>query len=660
VAVGAKTRFAARAATWPLTPALIAGTLWADQRQPGPLFADASDVVSVFVYMVAMSACFGVGVTLTGRVFHQPAGWAFLGLATAFAWSSFTEEYAVLALGPTGADYPGAELVATLADSNWIWWFVFLALCLQLTAAIGHSPAHWRVLPRVTLGVGLVAQARALLRSEPLNEWPELSSPWAVGSMPPTVEVLTTAATFALVPCVLASVWVLVMAFRRARGEGRQQLLWLVAGATPIAPCVAASFALSLTDNDAAAAVPPLLAVIALALGAGFSVLKYRLYDVERVVSESVSYALASGSVIVVFGLVVVVITRTIPTLSSTARWPTSVATLAAASIARPAYLWARNAVDRKFNRRRFDAVQTVRSGLHQAGVDIENLLRDALGDPRARVVFPGQAGGWVTSSGHAAELPGRTVDVARDRGVTARIEFDPDLTEDTVVEAVGHEAAAEIDNLGLRAELARQVEEVTESRARHAGAHIEERQRIERDLHDGAQQRILAIALQLRSARVNGAGDALRDEVDRAIVELGLTVQELRDLANGLQPAALAGGGLRAAIEDLANRIPLRLDVDVVDTRFQPNLESAAWFVVAEAVANAVKHARAEQVTISVARDDGHLSVSATDDGVGGANPQGSGLQGLADRVAALGGSMRVHDQAPHGTRVEARFPCP
>jgi signal transduction histidine kinase len=242
---------------------------------------------------------------------------------------------------------------------------------------------------------------------------------------------------------------------------------------------------------------------------------------------------------------------------------------------------------------------------------------------------------------------------------VGARIEFDPQRTENSVVEAVGHEAAAEIDNLGLRAELARQVEEVTESRARLAGAHLEERQRIERDLHDGAQQRILAIALQLRSARVNGADDALRDEVDRAIADLGLTVQELRDLASGLQPAALAGGGLRAAIEDLASRIPLQLDLDVVDRRFQPNLESAAWFVVAEAVANAVKHARTDQVTISVRNSGSHLDIRVTDGGVGGANPHGSGLQGLADRVAALGGSLTVGENEPHGTTVEARFPC-
>jgi signal transduction histidine kinase len=361
---------------------------------------------------------------------------------------------------------------------------------------------------------------------------------------------------------------------------------------------------------------------------------------------------------------VVVVITRSIPTLSSGAKWPIVAATLAAAGVAQPAYVWARNAVDRRFNRRRFDAVQVARRGLLRQDTDIETLLREAIGDPSVRVLFPAADGGWVASNGLVATPAGHTVDVDRDRGVGARVEFDPRRTDGSVVQAVVHEAAAEIDNLGLRAELARQVEEVTESRARLAGAHLEERQRIERDLHDGAQQRILAIALQLQSARVNGADDALREEVDRAIAHLGLTVQELRDLAGGLQPAALAGGGLRAAIEDLASRIPLRLDVDVVDRRFQPNIESAAWFVVAEAVANAVKHAQVDQVAISVtlSTSDGsakHLDIAVTDAGVGGADAHGSGLQGLADRVAALGGSLTVREHEPSGTRVEATFPC-
>jgi len=657
VAIGPNMRFLARAVTWPITPALCVATVLVERRQPGVWLANANILAEVVPALVATFACWAVGVVLTGRAFRQPAGWAFLGLSVAIMWSAFADEYAELAMSEP--DVPYGAAFATFGDSSWLWWFVFIALCLQFTAAVRPADRRWQLLPWLTVVSAMVAQVGSLLRETPLENYPDVSSPWAIERFSPVIEALAFVGIMTLGLCLLASVYVLGSAFRRSRGEDRQQLLWLVAGATPMAPCVIAAYVTSFAGSDAAAGAFMTVAISALALGAGLSVAKYRLYDVERVVSESASYALSSGTVIAVFGLVVLVISRSIPTLSSDARWPTGVATLAAAAVARPAYVWARNAVDRRFNRRRFDAVQLVRKGLRQPNTDVEALLRDALGDPSVQVLFPAGAGSWVTSGGQVATPGGHAIDVVRERGVGARVEFDPRRTESSAVQAASHEAAAEIDNLGLRAELARQVEEVTESRARLAGAHLEERQRIERDLHDGAQQRILAIALQLQSARVNGADDALRDEVDRAIAHLGLTVQELRDLAGGLQPAALAGGGLRAAIEDLASRIPLRIDVDVVDRRFPPNLESAAWFVVAEAVANAVKHARAQQVGIHVTHDGAHLEVCITDGGIGGANAQGSGLQGLADRVAALGGSLTVDEQEPHGTRVEARFPC-
>ena len=151
-----------------------------------------------------------------------------------------------------------------------------------------------------------------------------------------------------------------------------------------------------------------------------------------------------------------------------------------------------------------------------------------------------------------------------------------------------------------------------------------------------------------------------LRDEVDRAVADLGLTVQELRDLAGGLQPAALAGGGLLAAVVDLAGRIPLDITYDVVDQRFPPSVEGAAWFVIAEAVANAVKHADVDEVSITVDGRAAALRVVVADGGVGRADPAGSGLQGLADRVSALrriaAGRPRTE---PHGTIVEAELPC-
>lgn len=238
-------------------------------------------------------------------------------------------------------------------------------------------------------------------------------------------------------------------------------------------------------------------------------------------------------------------------------------------------------------------------------------------------------------------------------------MEFDPRRVERGLVMSVATEAAAEIDNVALRAELARQLAAVTESRARLATAHQDERRRLERDLHDGAQQRLLAIALQLQSARLNGATDVLRTEVDRAVVELGRTVQELRDLASGMQPAALASGGLLAAVADLAERIPVPITYEVPDRRFGPAAEGTAWFVVAEAVANAVKHAFAKSIHIDVDHAADGMTVTVSDTGIGGANPDGDGLRGLHDRVAAVGGTLTVQSLPPSGTVVKAVLPC-
>ncbi|TDW21963.1 signal transduction histidine kinase [Kribbella kalugense] len=631
-----------RAVTWPLAPVLCVAQLAVHH---GRLIAGPSDVL----YLVAMLVCWAVGVFLTWSVVDQPAGWAFLGLGTALTWSGFTDVYVASTPGPDHA-----ALIATFSDSSFVWWFVFLALGLQFTPAVRPSS---RALPILTVVSGVVFQIAALLRSTPLEPpYDGIVSPWAIaGSL---MKVLAFIAVIVLGLCLLASVYVLAAAFRRARGEARQQLLWLVAGATPIAPIVIASFVASYAGFDDLAGWVLSICVITLALGAALSVAKYRLYDVERIVIDSTAYAISTGAVLAVFALVVVVITKSLP-VRADSQLLTILATLAAIGVARPAYLWARRVVDRRFNRRRFDAVQVVRAGLAQSPApELGALLIEATGDPRVRALFRSD-GGWVTADGRAAVPSSDVVDVVRRGQVSALVEFDPARSERTVVEALVQEAAAEIDNLGLRAELAKQVEQITESRARLAGAHLEERRRMERDLHDGAQQRILAIALQLRSARVNGAEAVLRAEVDQAITDLALTMQELRDLASGLQPAALAGGGLRAATDELASRIPVRMKLDVIDQRFSASVESAAWFVIAEAVSNAVKHAGVDEVTIRVSADQAELHVAVLDEGLGGVDPRGRGLQGLADRVAALGGVLSACSQPGGGTRVEAVLPC-
>ena len=648
-------RVALRALTWPIGPALVAAcavVVKNDPQGPGNLIG-ASDVP----FVAATIACWLVGIVLTARVFEQLAGWAFLALGTALAYSAVTDVYTDQSVNQ-GRDLPGEALVATLSDTSYIWWFVFLALALQFTPTTRPLRVR-RWLPICTVVSGVIYQVTALLRSTPLDPpYDDLSSPLAIDSISSAASVVAAVAVVTVGLCLVASAVGLIRAWRAAEGEARQQLLWLVAGTLPLAPCVAASFAVSYADQAEAAGYIMAGATVTIAVGAALSVLRYRLYDVERMVTDSAAYAIASIAVVAVFVVVIVVISATTP-IDPGSQLPAVAATLAGAAVARVAYVWGRRAVDKRVNRDRFDAVEAVRIGLRDASADLDALLAAGLQDPSARVLYPGPSGLWVNADGLEIVPSGDAVEVRRHGAVTAKVEFDAGIVERGVVEAVAREAGAEIDNVALRAELRRQVEVVTESRSRLASAQLEERRRIERDLHDGAQQRLLAIALQLQSARVNGQEDVLREEIDRAVASLGLTVQELRALAGGLQPAALAGGGLLAAVVDLADRIPITIDFDVVDRRFPADVEGAAWFVIAEAVANAVKHAETEGILIAVTADESRLRVVVADCGVGHADPMGHGLQGLADRVAALRGSLRVSGNQPHGTVVEARLPC-
>jgi signal transduction histidine kinase len=240
----------------------------------------------------------------------------------------------------------------------------------------------------------------------------------------------------------------------------------------------------------------------------------------------------------------------------------------------------------------------------------------------------------------------------------------DPSLREEPkLVEAVAAAARLALVNARLHAEVRAQLETVKESRARIATAADAERRRIERDLHDGAQQRLVALALELRSAQ-RGLGDAADPELERLLAstadELQVAVEELRSLAHGIHPGTLSQAGLASALEALAARVPIPVTVDATTERFPAEVEVTAYFVVSEALANVVKHAQASKVVIRAARDNGTLVIEVSDDGVGGAVARnGSGLHGLADRVEAHGGRLSVESEPGEGTRVVGEIPC-
>jgi signal transduction histidine kinase len=296
-----------------------------------------------------------------------------------------------------------------------------------------------------------------------------------------------------------------------------------------------------------------------------------------------------------------------------------------------------------------------------------EELAR-ALGDPSLQVVY------WLPDDRHFVDARGRPVtlpDPGSGRGVTmverdgrlvAAIVHDA-LILDEELDAIGAAAAMALENERLDAELRAKVEELRASRSRMLRIGLEERRRLERDLHDGAQQRLVSTALNMRLAR-----DRMRDDpgaaermLDRAGDELDAALEELRELARGIHPAVLSDRGLEAAIETLASRAPLPVELNGGPTERLPEaIELAAYFVVSEALTNVVKYAGATHATVNLERSNGRLLVEVADDGVGGANPeQGTGLRGLADRLAVIEGRLEVDSPPGRGTTIRARIPC-
>jgi signal transduction histidine kinase len=203
---------------------------------------------------------------------------------------------------------------------------------------------------------------------------------------------------------------------------------------------------------------------------------------------------------------------------------------------------------------------------------------------------------------------------------------------------------------------------ELTASRARIVAASDEARRRIERDLHDGAQQRLVSLCLELRAAerRLPSEVDGVRADLSRAAADIESVLDDLREISRGIHPAILTAGGLGPALKTLARRAPIPVEVDLrTTTRLPEPIEAAAYYVASEALTNAARHARASVVRVTLEEEDGVCLLSIRDDGVGGADPRkGSGLIGLHDRVEALGGSIELSSAAADGTLIVVQFP--
>ena len=320
---------------------------------------------------------------------------------------------------------------------------------------------------------------------------------------------------------------------------------------------------------------------------------------------------------------------------------------------------------------------RTARGAVGTAIVDLESgappgRLRDALaralGDSTLQLAFRLPDGsGYLDTAGQAVDParpgPGRAVTPVAESGDAVLIHDDGLEHEPQLVRLTAAAASMALEHSRLQAEVQAQLEQVSASRARIVEAGDDARRRLERDLHDGAQQRLVTLSLALGMARnrATGADPELESLLESATKEAREAIVELRELARGIHPAVLTESGLAGAIQSLAERSPVPVVIGAVPAgRFPAPVEATAYFVMSEALANVAKHAPRATARVTISQRTEQLVVEVSDDGPGGARPEaGSGLRGLADRVASVGGTLRVEDAADRGTRIEAAIPC-
>jgi signal transduction histidine kinase len=311
-----------------------------------------------------------------------------------------------------------------------------------------------------------------------------------------------------------------------------------------------------------------------------------------------------------------------------------------------------------------------VELGGTSATTDLSHALARALGDPSLELAFWFPAEGrYVDGAGAMVKLPdpdsGRSSTfVERDGQPIAVVLHDPVLEHNAeLLRSVCAAASLALENERLQAELRARLVELQASRARLVGATDAERRRIERDLHDGTQQRLVSIAMSLGllESKLPSQAAEVQPLIHETREALAVALQELRELTHGINPPLLTERGLAAALDELCRRaaLPTRLDA-AIERRLPDHIESAAYFMASEALTNAAKHSHGTEIRIVASVDGRTLMVQIADDGIGGATTTGgSGLRGLADRIEALGGRFTVSSPPGRGTMLRAEIPC-
>jgi signal transduction histidine kinase len=649
---------------------LIAAGLVLDRIATGQHVSGAGPAWLYPFLVAAVSAPAAVGALIAGRRPHNPIGWILVLGALSLAIVLAATPYAWVALDAHPGSLPGGSWAA-LVSSFWPAFFVW-PLAIAFVFPDGRLPSRrWRPYAFFAAGSLIVLVLLLGLADQLEAPFSDVPNPFPL-RLPDALGFLRTLAWLAVFASLFVGAAAARIRYKRSAGIERLQMLWLAYAALLI-PLGVVCFLLwgFVFGRSGDAVVAFLLGMeAAVALAVGVAVTRYRLYEIDRLINRTLVYTVLTASLGLVYAVVSLLAGVAVGRGST---WVTSLAVLTVAVAFGPVRNRAQAAVDWRFDRLRYEGLRRVRAFVddvregRREPEDVGLVLAAALRDPSVELLFRLPA-----SDGYADRLGTMVVEPDGDARAVTKVEHRGQeiglllheralLERPDLLRSILAAASLAIEIARLRVEVRLQLAEVEESRARVVRAGYEERRRLERDLHDGAQQRLVTLGIVLRRLQRSLPREAriLGPALDSAVDEIGRAIEDLRTIAAGVRPPRL-DEGLAAALADLARAAPVPVDLEATQERLPVEVEAAAYFVVCEAVTNAVKHGSPSRVRVEAIVVNGALRLVVADDGVGGAAvAKGTGLMGLADRVEAQGGTLLIHSPPGDGTRIDAEIPC-
>jgi signal transduction histidine kinase len=633
-------------------------------------------------YGLILAAAFGAaGILVASRVPSNAIGWVLLATAVGTALQEFAAQYANYGIYDSPGAVPAADIAAWIPEWIWIPYMAAVSLAIPLLYPDGRllSP-RWRpVLITGSLAAGVGTVAFALAPGE-LPGSPGVRSPVGIEGSE-WIATVGDVVMLVFLCTVVGAIAQLAIRYRRSREDERQQLKWLLLALS----LLGSTFLLGIpywtlggggTSLDVLENVL-VLALVSIPVSIGIAILKYRLYAIDLVIKKTVVYAILAILLFAIGAVVAWVAAGLVVRGAGQDEYAWLLAGLVVGLAVWPLRRVATRIADRLVFGRRATPYQVLsefseRVAETYAAEDVLERMAQVLGEAvgaeaasvwlRVRDGFR-PAATWPMGATAGSALPPSAIEVrhqGNELGALA-VRMPPNdpmtLAKERLIRDLAGQAGLVLRNASL-------IEDLRASRQRLVTAQNEERRRIERNIHDGAQQQLVALAVKLKLADSLVGADEERAHAMLADLqaETNQALEDLRDLARGIYPPLLADKGLGAALEGQARRsvVPVAIETDGIG-RYAQEAEAAVYFSCLEALQNVAKYAQATEVTVRLSHANGTLSFEVSDDGRGfepGAAVHGSGLQGIADRLAALGGEMVLRTAPGRGTTIRGTVP--